>query len=1010
MINIEKLFSNFDDLLKNKSVVDSSSKYRENKSNTIKSRYTPALNQGVKFKKYQQKIKNNLEKKINYVNSKEGFTGFNEEDNLQLSENGLTIQTKNLINDNDYSSQQETISNLKKQYQDTLDQYNEILNKTKRTTSDYLNRVSSNNPYIGKNVRFNDGTVCYVTQKGVVKAYEDSDSFIFSSGKNGCPSQSSTVDIDLDFSKYTPGNTIPTNPPLLVGTPMKKGQTCGNEGSNVYVNQLINNVGSTYLGCYKDDLNNPLMTFIGGAPEKPPTTEIINPNFSEPKISDNSYQYVDYWAGQDIIPGWAVKGAIFNNLSAWGYPTPYPNGPQAISMQNTSYVFQNINCKPGITYTVSFYLCGRPGYVANAILVKVIDYESYDISLGSLDNIPSTWQKYSFHFTVPTERWYQLQFIGQTTIGDNCTAIQGVEITTSLDGSYSNGTYTYEQCQQESIDNGYQYFALQNVNSQTSKGYCSASNSLPTITSLGESFITTSQTGLWTSNTVGDNPGSVAILNGEGSLAVNNSSGTTIFLTPISDSAKTEINPLVGCYSYNSKDINSFEIPGTEPYTMTFNQCQDLATDKGYQYYGIGGGTREDKIERCLGFNDITSTKMRGISNSCKNPNGGTKSASIYSTNNAETQGACFLIMQDDGNMCIYRGTGPSDNQGAIWCSMTNGKQMQPNPYYAADKGKYGKNWMPSGSTLAIGDFIGSTNGDIALIMQSDGNLVLYTFTQGTNCQKMTDGNIGAGPGGNAIYDIGKISIPSNIGKLAYINENSELFSYPSSDSQYFDSYTKMTGTNSSGYDIPNASYGEATVEQCQSTCNDNQDCGGFAFSNNVCYPKTSGMFPVGSRQINENVDLYIRNKNPINKPMGVSDTTFNIDTITYGNYNNAGEISISDKYGLPLITSEEKQQLSQLENQMNKLSNQINSLTNKFSSGAQNLEQQSETNTVGIGNYLNDIKKINNNINNINNNNNFNNILKDSDIVVLQKNYEYLFWSILAVGTVLVSMNIIKK
>jgi hypothetical protein len=60
---------------------------------------------------------------------------------------------------------------------------------------------------------------------------------------------------------------------------------------------------------------------------------------------------------------------------------------------------------------------------------------------------------------------------------------------------------------------------------------------------------------------------------------------------------------------------------------------------------------------------------------------------------------------------------------------MTNGKQMQPNPYYAADKGKYGKNWMSSGSTLAIGEFIGSTNGDIALIMQSDGNLVLYTFT-----------------------------------------------------------------------------------------------------------------------------------------------------------------------------------------------------------------------------------------------------------------------------------------
>ena len=36
--------------------------------------------------------------------------------------------------------------------------------------------------------------------------------------------------------------------------------------------------------------------------------------------------------------------------------------------------------------------------------------------------------------------------------------------------------------------------------------------------------------------------------------------------------------------------------------------------------------------------------------------------------------------------------------------------------------------------------------------------------------------------------------------------------------------------------------------------------------------------------------------------------------------------------------------------------------------------------------------------------------ILDDSDIVVLQKNYDYLFWSILAAGTVLVSMNIVKK
>ena len=39
--------------------------------------------------------------------------------------------------------------------------------------------------------------------------------------------------------------------------------------------------------------------------------------------------------------------------------------------------------------------------------------------------------------------------------------------------------------------------------------------------------------------------------------------------------------------------------------------------------------------------------------------------------------------------------------------------------------------------------------------------------------------------------------------------------------------------------------------------------------------------------------------------------------------------------------------------------------------------------------------------------NNNLDKILEDSDIVVLQKNYDYLFWTILAAGSVVVAMNI---
>ena len=40
----------------------------------------------------------------------------------------------------------------------------------------------------------------------------------------------------------------------------------------------------------------------------------------------------------------------------------------------------------------------------------------------------------------------------------------------------------------------------------------------------------------------------------------------------------------------------------------------------------------------------------------------------------------------------------------------------------------------------------------------------------------------------------------------------------------------------------------------------------------------------------------------------------------------------------------------------------------------------------------------------------NYENILQDSDVVVLQQNYDYLFWSIIAITTVIISMNIVKN
>ena len=82
---------------------------------------------------------------------------------------------------------------------------------------------------------------------------------------------------------------------------------------------------------------------------------------------------------------------------------------------------------------------------------------------------------------------------------------------------------------------------------------------------------------------------------------------------------------------------------------------------------------------------------------------------------------------------------------------------------------------------------------------------------------------------------------------------------------------------------------------------------------------------------------------------------------------------------------------------------------TGSLNSDEIKVENQSTLQTKSIANYLKEYKTTNEKIKN-SNSSNIIGIVNDSDINVLKENYNYLFWSILAVGTVLVTMNITKK
>jgi len=865
---ISNLFSNFDDLTKKKSIIDNPTDCETNK-NVVTKKYSPSLNQGKAFNRFQNKITKNLEKRVERVSSKEGFQG--------LKQNGLTMQTKKVIDTNDYASQQQVLANLKSEYDSTLAEYQSVSNQTQNITSNYINRTSSSNPYLGKVIQLQGGALFYVTNQGVAKQFDNMEIYTAVSGTNGFPPQGQFTAVSIPWSSTynAPGATIPTNPPLITGTPIQIGQSVGNEGENVYVNKMISNPTTSYQGCYSDNASPPsTMTFIGGSPPPPNNAAIVNGNFIQPQIATNTY--VGYW-GTNNVPGWYFNAMLLNSYKKSSYPIPYPGGSQCVSIYYDQYIYQLITLPAG-SYSLSFYLCGSNiGSGGNEIGIGIGSTSSPQTQPNQnfYETPPvDVWTQYTVNFTITTSGPFQITFWG---FNDGLySALANVSLTPS-GGSTSAGTYTYSMCEQAAINSGYKYFALQNVNADSSQGYCAVSNDGIASTKNGTAYTVKSQTSLWASNTSGQSGNTCSFSNG--SLNVLNSSGAAVFSTPNNTAQPSNY---IGCYKDQSNRAMNMYNKGVQMYNN--KTCQQAASSIGAEYYALQN-SKNGQNAQCFTSSNLGQSKKYGIATNCTQISNGTWSGggwsnALYSTSTPTN--SYFLILQDDGNMCIYLGSSPTDNQGLVWASGTNGKQQQGNPKMVAANNKFGQIWMPSGSALAPGEYLSSTNGNLVLMMQSDGNLVLYTYQVTENCQKMADGNMGGGIGANALYELNAVGKSSLMSMLGFVDEDSLIHTYPASNETYANTYTTMNGNDSAGYDIPGASYGNATVEQCKTSCNNNSACAGFTFDNvnNICYPKTSSMYPNGEIEINSNIDLYVRNKMPKSPPIGVPNTTNNIDTV----------------------------------------------------------------------------------------------------------------------------------
>ena len=96
---------------------------------------------------------------------------------------------------------------------------------------------------------------------------------------------------------------------------------------------------------------------------------------------------------------------------------------------------------------------------------------------------------------------------------------------------------------------------------------------------------------------------------------------------------------------------------------------------------------------------------------------------------------------------------------------------------------------------------------------------------------------------------------------------------------------------------------------------------------------------------------------------------------------------------------------MERLYNQDNKIYEKLNMNSVQFN---KDLEKYKNIN-IKIKQEL-DLQSNNNNIEGMHNMNDINGMLSDTDLIVLQANYKYIMWSILAVGLLTITINVIKK
>ena len=292
------------------------------------------------------------------------------------------------------------------------------------------------------------------------------------------------------------------------------------------------------------------------------------------------------------------------------------------------------------------------------------------------------------------------------------------------------------------------------------------------------------------------------------------------------------------------------------------------------------------KDDSCVAHNYNSSSETCYLKRDLSQPH--TKTGYPYDSYIKQAKPAnAYLIIQDDGDCVLYRGSGPTDNQGKLFSFNTGNNtsnRLSKNDDWFKNR-KYGRNYMKSDEFLNKGESLVSDNGYHTIVISDEGNILVGSNY--SKCRTYNNEKVG-GWGANSVYTIPKSDV-KNLGNAFYQNEKGNKYQYPQEAINNGVTYKLAKA----GYDSPGNSiqWGWAdNIEQAKAICNANPEATGFVYrryseypgvgsNKNVVILKNKNMWPKSISRKDSYYDIYVRDKVLDNNYSCNSDINLNISS-----------------------------------------------------------------------------------------------------------------------------------